>query len=112
MTRKEAAHEAMKLFFAGGIIVAGVALEEVVEKFIMSIPILAPLASIITAVIVGSLTVIAMAIVTYLVDKFDILNVNRHKRNKYISNALNNKIESSLIEARVSVDNINSLKWV
>ena len=111
MTRKEAAHEAMKLFFAGGIIVAGVALEEVVEKFIMAIPILVPLASIITAVIVGSLTAIAMAIVTYLVDKSDILNVNRHKRNKYISNALDNKIESSLIESKVIVHNIDNLKW-
>ena len=112
MTRQEAAHEAMKLFFAGGIIVAGVALEEVVEKFIISIPILAPFASIITAVIVGSLTAIAMAIVTYLVDKADLLNVNRHKRNNYISNALDKKIETSLIEAKVIVHNINDLKWV
>ena len=53
----------------GGIVIAGVALEEVVEKFVSSYPVLAPFAAIATPLIVGSLTAIAMSLVAYLIDR-------------------------------------------
>ncbi|MCD5380521.1 lactate permease [Candidatus Gracilibacteria bacterium] len=88
MTFREVTHEAMKLVGAGGVVIAGVALEEIVETMISSIPFLAPFATIITAVIVGSLTAIAMALMTYLIDKMDLLGVIENEQTKYMSDTL------------------------
>jgi len=109
MSYREASHEAIKIFFGGVVLIGGIALEEIIEKLIFSIPILVPLASIITAVIVGSITVILMALVTYLIDKFDILNVIQAKRNKYINNALDTKINKDLMECKSLISDIEIL---
>jgi hypothetical protein len=88
MSFAEAMHEAMKVIAAGGIVIGGVALEEVIEKLILSVPFLVPFASIATAVIVGSLTVIAMSLVVYLIDKMDVLSVMKAKETRYILDSL------------------------
>lgn len=92
----EVMHEAMKLIAVGGIVIAGVALEEVVEKLVLSIPFLVPFASIVTAVIVGSLTAIAMALVVYLIDKMDLLGVIKIEQTKYVLNSLDEGIQETL----------------
>jgi len=96
MSYREATHEAMKLFAAGGVVIAGVALEEVIEKIILNIPFLVPFATIATAVIVGSLTALAMALVTYLIDKLDILGVIQIEQNKYLLETLDGNIQERL----------------
>lgn len=93
LTYREATHEAMKLFAAGGIIIAGVALEEIVEKIILNIPVLAPLASMVTAVIVGSITAMGMALVAYLIDKLDLLGAIKIHKNQFVIEKLNTKID-------------------
>lgn len=100
MSFVEAAHEAMKLFAAGGIVIAGVALEEVVEKLVLSVPFLAPFASIATAVIVGSLTAIVMSLVVYLIDQMDILGVMKAKETRYILDNLDGDIDEKIKAAR------------
>lgn len=109
MSYREASHEAIKIFFGGVVLIGGIALEEIIEKLIFSIPILVPLASIITAVIVGSITVILMALVTYLIDKLDILNVIQAERNKYINNALDTKINNDLMDCKLLISDIEDL---
>lgn len=92
----ETMHEAMKLVAAGGIVIAGVALEEIVEKLILSVPFLEPFAFVATAVIVGSLTAIAMSLVVYLIDKMDILGVIKDQETKFISDSLDKDNDEKL----------------
>jgi hypothetical protein len=92
----EATHEAMKLIAAGGIVIAGVVLEEFIEKLVLSVPLLAPFASIATAAIVGSLTAIAMSLVAYLIDRMDILGVMKAKETGYILDSLDKDINEKL----------------
>lgn len=96
MTYREAAHEAMKLFVAGGTIATGIVLEEVVENAIKLIPFLIPIAPSVTAVIVGSITVIVTALLMYLIDKIDLLNVVKIEKDKYILENLDNSIQNKL----------------
>lgn len=96
MSYQEVMHEAMKLIAAGGVVIAGVALEEVVEKMVLSIPFLAPFAPVVTAVIVGSLTAIAMALVTYLIDKMDFFGVIKIEETKYVLISLEGDIQETL----------------
>lgn len=96
MSYQEVMHEAMKLIAAGGIVIAGVAMEEIVEKMVLSIPFLAPFAPVVTAVIVGTLTAIAMALVTYLIDKMDIFGVIKIEETKYVLISLEGDIQETL----------------
>ena len=107
MTYKEATHEAMKLIAAGGIIIAGVALEEIIEKMVLNIPFLTPFAGIVTSVIVGSLTAIAMTLVVYLIDKMDILGVTEKNCNKYLLDHLDKDIKNSLDHCRNIAEEID-----
>jgi hypothetical protein len=88
MTLQEAAHEALKLVAAGGIVIGGVVLEEAVEKLILGVPFLVPIAPIVSTVIVGALSAICMALTTYLIDKLDLLNVIARQRSDYVLNTL------------------------
>ncbi|XOB92499.1 lactate permease [Pseudomonadota bacterium 24LQ007] len=96
MTFLESMHEATKLFAAGGIVIAGVALEEVIEKFVLSVPALAPIATLVTSVLVGSLTAISMALISYLIDKTDLLGVIKIEQSKFVLNSLDESIENRL----------------
>ncbi len=96
MTFREVSHEAMKLVGAGGVVIVGVALEEIVEKMLSSIPFLVPFATTVTAVIVGSLTAIVMALMTYLIDKLDLLGVIKAEQTKYMFKTLDSDNKESL----------------
>ncbi|AUJ69934.1 lactate permease [Pseudoalteromonas sp. NC201] len=96
MSFVETMHEAMKLIAAGGVVIAGVALEEIIEKLILGAPLLAPFAPIATAVIIGSLTAIAMSLVAYLVDKMDIFGVIEAQETKFILESLDKDIDEKL----------------
>lgn len=96
MSFAETMHEAMKLIAAGGVVIAGVALEEVIEKLVLGVPFLVPFALAVTAVIVGSLTAIAMSLVAYLVDKMDILGVIKAQETNFILENLDKDIDEKL----------------
>lgn len=96
MSFAEIMHEAMKLIASGGVVIAGVALEEVIDKLILGVPFLVPFAPVVTAVIVGSLTAIAMSLVAYLIDKMDILGVINAQETKFILENLDKDIGEKL----------------
>jgi hypothetical protein len=96
MSFTETMHEAMKLIAAGGVVIAGVALEEVIEKLILGVPFLAPFAPVVTAVIVGSLTALALSLVAYLIDKMDILGVIKAQEARFILDNLDKDIDEKL----------------
>jgi len=109
MSYQEAMHEAMKLIASGGIIVAGVALEEVVEKLVLTIPFLVPFASIVTAVIVGTLTAIAMSLVVYLIDKMDLLGVIKIEQDRYILDSLKGETQQRIQRCEDICEEIDEL---
>ena len=92
----ETMDEAMKLIAVGGVVIAGVALEEFIEKLILSVPFLVPFAPVLTAVIVGSLTALAMSLVAYLIDKMDILGVIKSQETRFILDDLDKDIDEKL----------------
>ena len=96
MSRSQSLHEALKIIFAGGIIIAGVALEDTVSAMIAAIPILTPFAPLLTAAIIGSLTALASALVAYLLDKLDLFGAIRVEQNKFIIERLDSDINASL----------------
>lgn len=96
MTFAEIAHEATKLVLAGGVVIAGVALEEFVEKSLSSIPFLTPIAPLVTAAIVGSLTAIAMSVVTYLFDRLDCFGAIKIQETKFTIDQLDKNIDRKL----------------
>ena len=98
MSRDEAAHEATKLIASGLVIIGGIAIEEVLEKALLSIPVIGMLSDIIAPVIMGIVTGLSMALITYLIDKIDLFKVNANKRQEYISNQLSKMIDENLEE--------------
>ncbi|WP_316675765.1 hypothetical protein [uncultured Tolumonas sp.] len=107
MTFFDAAHEAMKLIFAGGIVVGGVLLEEVIEKLVLSVPLLVSISSILVAVIVGSLTAIAMAVMAYVWDKIDLFGAIKHKQDEFVLKQLDIATESSSKSISNLLDNFS-----
>lgn len=93
---RESAHEASKLVMSGVIVAGGVLLEEAIESLISSIPLLAPIATTITMVIVGSITGIAMAMSAYIIDRLDLLRVIEVEQHNYVIKNLDNRIAASL----------------
>ncbi len=98
MTFKEAMHEAMKLIASGGIIVAGIALEEMIEKMVMGIPLLAPIASLLSPAIVGSIAAIGIALTSYLINKMDLLGIVRIEQDRWIIGKLDQDIKKGIAE--------------
>ncbi len=93
---RESAHEASKLVMSGAIIVGGVLLEEAVDNVISSVPLLAPISTMVTMAIVGSITGIAMAMSAYIIDRLDLLSVIEVEQHNYIVKSLDNSIVNSL----------------
>ncbi|MBF6043032.1 hypothetical protein P5706_34235 [Pseudomonas sp. ChxA] len=93
---REGLHEASKVLVGGGIIVGGVLLEDAVSKSMMAVPFLVPFADTATAVIVGAATGIISTMAVYLVDKADVLSVNRSK----MLAGINSDLDASLLHQR------------
>lgn len=111
LSYQEAVHEAMKLIAAGGIVVAGVLLEEIIEKIVLGVPFLVPFAAIVTAVIVGSITAIAMSLVTYLIDRLDLLGVIKVEETKYILNSIDGNIGETLKRCESVIEDIDGVLY-
>lgn len=107
LSPQQSAHEAMKLLASGGIVIAGVTLEEVIEKLLLSVPVLAPLAVIATPVIVGSICAIGMALTCYLIDKLDFFNAIKMERDQFVLQELDKNIQGKLLDCQSLMDEID-----
>lgn len=104
VTSSEALHSAVKVIFAGGILIGGIALEESISIF------LGPLGAIaagLTAAIVGFMTVLATAVVTYLLDKLDFFNAVKIEQNKFIIGRLGYDIQASLTRSELIAEEMD-----
>lgn len=93
MSMREGAHEALKVVLAGAVVIGGVALEEIIEKYILAIPGLGAFGSIVSAVIIGALTGLASTFVVYLIDRLDPLGVNRNRELAALHQQLDGELE-------------------
>jgi hypothetical protein len=95
MTLREAMHEASKLVLAGGIVVGGVMLEEVILRQLQALG-LGLVADLATAAIIGSIVAIAIALSAYTIDRLDLLGVQEEKRQTHIIERLDANIHDSI----------------
>jgi hypothetical protein len=103
----QAAHEALKLLAAGGVVVGGVALEEAVEKLILSVPLFTPIAGMLTAILVGAATALSMTFVCYLLDKLDLFGAIRAERDKQIIGELDTRISAQRAVSMSVIDELD-----
>lgn len=107
-TYRQGFHEASKLLAAGGIVIGGIALEEVIEKLVMSVPILVPIASIVSIAIVGLISAILMSLAFYLIDKVDAFGVIDAERDEFILTSLDAGIHEKLNDCHDLVRKIDA----
>jgi hypothetical protein len=96
MSKHEVLHEASKIVVGAGILVGGIALEEVISKQLALVPGIGLIANAATAAIVGSVTAIATTFAVYLVDKVDLFKVNVDSRAEAVGNALDQRLADSI----------------
>ena len=96
MSKREVLHEASKIVVGAGILVGGIALEEVISKQLALVPGIGMIADAATAAIIGSVTAIATTFAVYLLDKADLFKVNADSRAETISNALDQRLADSI----------------
>jgi hypothetical protein len=94
-TFAEAAHAATKVAFAGGIVIGGIVLEELIIQQLQALG-LGFIAGAATAVIVGSVTGIVTALVTFGLDKLDLFGVEAEASGVRLQRALESDMARSL----------------
>ncbi|NOI69607.1 hypothetical protein [Vibrio owensii] len=107
ITYRMAAHEASKLVMAGVVVAGGVLLEEVIDGLVSSIPFLVPISTVVTSVLVGSITGIAMAMSAYIIDRLDLLRIVEVDQHNYVIKALDNNIQENLERSEEIATNID-----
>ena len=104
MTLAQAAHEATKLIAAGLAITGGVIVEELAQDAIATIALLAPVAPLISAVIVGIVTGIVTVLVVHLLDRADMFGVIEQQRQTMPLDALDDRMNRFLTEIEASLE--------
>lgn len=89
LTRAEATDAALKILVAGVVVSIGILAEDLIEKsvgafFSANMPLLAPLASTISTVVVGAMSGIASALLIYGIDQLDLFDVNRQRKHESV----------------------------
>lgn len=97
MTFAQAAHEATKIACAGGIVISGVVVEELVAQHLNAIG-LGFVAGFATAIIVGSITGVVTALAAYGLDKIDLFGVEADARGARTQTLLDEGLKESIAE--------------
>lgn len=98
MSRQQAKHEGLKLILSGAVVVGSVAFSEVIETFILTVPVLTPIASIISTMITGLTAGVSIAIGCYLLDKMDFWGVIRIEEHNFIMDELQMRKDALIAE--------------
>lgn len=95
MTPRQALHEASKVLVGAGVLVGGIALEQVIATKLHAFG-LGLFADAVTAALVGALVALATSFALYLLDKADIFNVNATARNAAVGALLDTRIAAAI----------------
>jgi len=107
MTWEQAAHEGLKLMGAAGILVGGIALEEVLEKFLVTFPPLIPFAELLTAIIIGASTSFCMIFACYLLDKLDLFGAIKLERDLHVIQKLDESNAQRIASSNAIINEID-----
>ncbi|MCF8568344.1 hypothetical protein LLE49_26850 [Alicyclobacillus tolerans] len=102
LTRIAAAHEATKLLGAALVTTGGILIEEAVDKFVQSVPVLGQIAGIVTPVVLGMITGITSSLVVFLIDKVDLFGVVREERHRHVIARLDSMVDGLVERAQAS----------
>jgi hypothetical protein len=103
LTPAKAWHEATKVLAGAGVLVAGIAMEEVVSTQ-LSLVGLDVLAAPATAAIVGALTALTSSLVVFAIDQFDAFGVQRAARDAAVGRALKARLIASFDALEAEAD--------
>lgn len=106
LTPAEAMHEASKLLAAGSMVSVGVAAEEFVEKAILSVPVLTPVAQPLTIIIVGVGAGLATVLLAYLLDEVDAFGVRRDKESHQIQGRLDHRFDAAVAQLKEELSEV------
>ena len=108
VTPAQAAHEASKLIGTGLVIAGGVMLESAIDALIKGTPLLEPFADLITTVLVGALTGLAVTFVVYGIDQLDFFKVKDKERHEFVMRKLEANLETMIANGE---DLMGGLIW-
>ena len=117
MTRAEAGDAALKLLAAGTVTSLGILAEEAAEKaitafFTSHLPMLAPAAGPVAAVLVATMTGIASALLVYWIERLDVFGVRRKRSHARIMRELDDAIEQGDLRIDAIYDSVmNDPDW-
>ncbi|MCY4304780.1 MAG: hypothetical protein OXC62_08415 [Aestuariivita sp.] len=91
----ESFHAASKLLVSGGIIIGGIALEDMIDKALtVSFPVLGLLVTPLVLGIVAGLSALLVAFCCYLLDKMDLFGAVRQEEDRFVHEQLDAKINA------------------
>jgi hypothetical protein len=96
MTDEQAKHEGLKLILSGAIVVGSIVVSEIIEKSILTVPVLAPFAPILSSMLTGFISGISIAIGCYLIDKMDIWGAVTIEEHSFVMRGLSSYAEDSI----------------
>jgi len=106
----ESFHTAIKLVFSGGIIIDGIALEEVIQKITFgSFPMLSDLAAIVIAAIIGGLSTLAIAVSCYILDKIDIFSTVELEESRFVLESLDTQVAEGEERLDILLDELSDV---
>ncbi len=96
MTKKQVAHEVTKLVAAALVTTGGILIEDSVEKFLTTIPVINAFAGFASVAIVGLATGLLTTFVVYGIDRLDLFGVVAAERSEFLSEKLDCMMDESL----------------
>lgn len=96
LTKNEAMHEAAKIVAAGISVGCGVFVEEFIQKAIMTVPVLIPIAGFIATGCSALITSLIGILAVYSLDKLDLFNAIAEAKHTFVIGELNKKTEGSM----------------
>lgn len=96
MTSEQAKHEGLKLILSGAVVVGSLVVSEIIEKSILTVPVLAPFAPTLSAMLTGLISGMSIAIGCYLLDKMDIWGAIAIEEHNFVMRGLLSHAESSI----------------
>ncbi len=109
MTFAQASHEASKIIASSIILTGGIFLEEYIDKQIRLVPGLEIFADTITAIFVGALTGLLVALVVYGIDKLDLFGANRAEKYSFVINSLEQQMITDQKETDENMDKLSNM---
>lgn len=103
LTPKQAAHEATKVLATGLVVSGSILAGEAIATMLNGIP----FADTISMVLTGMISGLGSLFVVFMIDKLDLLGVNKNERHDFIMGKLESRIELNVEKIEASIERLN-----